>query len=94
MKKVEIIWKNEKMLLKSSRICCPEIITWKHHLSSQIRPQKTDQQQQEQQNYVKDPEQECSRSKIYILPTQLLQIKKKWGHTNLFVQSKALLGWI
>ena len=36
------------------------------HLSSQIRPKKllSDQQPQQQQTYVKDPEQECSRSKI------------------------------
>ena len=49
------------MILESSRIWCTKIITWKKHLSSQIRPQKLksdqeeEEQQQEQQTYVKDP---------------------------------------
>ena len=60
--------KSWEMFLESSRIWCTKIMTWKKHLSSQIRPQKLksdqeQQQQQQQQTYVKDPKQECSRSK-------------------------------
>ena len=59
--------KTEKMFLESSRIWCTKIMTWKKYLSSQMRQQKlkSDQEQkQQQQTYVKDPEQECSRSKM------------------------------
>ena len=38
LKKVEKSW---KMFLESSRIWCTKIMTWKTHISSQIRPQKT-----------------------------------------------------
>ena len=51
----------------------------KKHLSSQIRPQKTKSDQveeQQQQTYVKDPEQECSRSKILL---EIPFIRCTWG---------------
>ena len=43
--KVEKSWKKlkkvEKMFLESPRIWCSQIMAWKKHLSSQIRPRKT-----------------------------------------------------
>ena len=49
-KNLKKIWKNE-----STRIWCPKIMTWKKL--------KSDQEEEQQQTYVKDPEQECPRSK-------------------------------
>ena len=64
---LECLWKSlkkvEKMLLESSRIWCTKIMTWIKYLKKRKKKLKSDQQQ-EQQTYVKDPEQECSRSKI------------------------------
>ena len=40
-KKLKKVEKMKKMFLESSRIWCPKVMTWKKHLWSQIRPQKT-----------------------------------------------------
>ena len=58
LKKVEKkSWKQVEKKLKneSSRIWCPKIMTWKKL--------KSDQEEEEEQTYVKDTEQECPRSK-------------------------------
>ena len=50
-KNLKKIWKNE-----STRIWCPKIMTWKKLKSDK-------EEKDEEKTYVKDPEQECPRSK-------------------------------
>ena len=78
-KKVEKKLKEQKNVFRKFKNMLSKNNELKIHPSSQIRPQKIklNQHQQHQQTYVKNPEQECSRSKKFRFIWPVLVISKQ-----------------